>query len=176
MAKAKGSVRVTGRKNESMYIEDEELCFKTANKVQRMPLEGVRDISILNVEEARESVKTEDLVPYGAWTEEMPSTGGNSAFLVVRGRASLWVMEITKSQVPNASKFVNRVKPKPTEEEDERRLWVPNRAINTPLGGLFTIGSIVCVLLAIFMVFSFQQPVLGLLFAGAAIAMFVNIK
>ena len=175
-AKAKDSVRVIGRNGESMYIEDEELCFKTANKVQSMPLEVVRDIGILNAEEARESVRTEDLVPYGKWTGEMPSTGGNTAFLAVRGRASLWVMEINKSQVPNASGFANRVKPKPKDEDDESRLWVPNRAINTPLGALFTIGSILCVLLAIFLVFSFQQPLLGLLAAAAAIIMFIKIK
>ena len=174
VAKAKGARRVIGRNGESMQLDGEDLCFKTANKVERIPLEVLSDISICNTEEAREAVTTEDLVPYGAWTKDMPSVGGKSVFVVARGRASLWVMEINKSQVPNASAFVDNVRP--ADEDDENKFRIPNRAINTPLGAVFTIGTIVCVLAAIFLVYTFNQPVWALLAAAAAIAMYINIK
>lgn len=174
MASAKGSSRVIGRHGETMSVEGEELCFKTGGKTNKMPLEAVASISIENTEGAREAVTTEDLVPYGAWTEEMPSVGGKSVFVVVKGRASLWVMEITKNQVPNASSFVDRVRPQ--QDDGESKLRIPNRVINTPLGALFTVGSIVCVILAVFLVYTWQLPILGLVAAVAAILMYINIK
>lgn len=173
MAKGKAASRVNGRNGENMYVEGDELCFKTKGEVCRMPLEVLTSIEIANAEQAREAVKGEDLVPYGAWCEEMPAVGGKSVFVLARGRASLWVMEITKNQVPNASSFVNDINPN-SDEDDSLR--IPNRVINTPLGGLFTVGSIVCILLAIFCVFSWNQPVIGLILAVAAIIMYLRIK
>ncbi len=174
MAKDKAYSRVNGRNGENMSLEGDELNFRVANKVERMPKEVVNYISVVNTGDARELVRTCDLVPYGAWTEEMPSTGGKSMFLVVKGRASIWVMEITKSQVPNASSFCEVVMPR--EKDDENKRLIPNRAINTPLGAVFTIGSIVCLILAVFLVFTMEQPLLGLIAAGASIAMYINVK
>lgn len=173
MAKGSASRRVNGKNGETMWVEEDELCFKTGGFVERMPKEVVTYMSIVNTEDARRCVKESDLILHGAWTKETPSVGGRSAFLVVKGRAHCWVMEITKNQVPNASSFVDGIMPKP---DDEDKLRIPNRVINTPLGGLFTIGSILCVLLAVSLVFTFEQPILGLIAAAAAIAMFVNIK
>ena len=175
VAKSKGARRVIGRNGENMQIDGEDICFKTDNKVERIPLEALSDIEICNTEQARNAVTTEDLVPYGRWTKEMPSVGGKSVFLVVRGPASLWVMEINKSQVPNASAFVDGVRPT-DENEDENKLRIPNRAINTPLGAVFTVGTIACIVVAIFLVYSFKQPLWGLLAAAAAIVMYINIK
>lgn len=175
MAGAKGSTRINGRNGEYMSLDGDQICFKTGGEVRKMPLEAVADMEIVNTEDARNAVTTEDLVPYGAWTAEMPSVAGKSVFVVTRGRASLWVMEINKSQVPNASSFVSRVLPS-DDGEDENRFRIPNRVINTPLGGLFTIGSIACLFLAIFFVFSWNQPILGLIAAAAAIVMYFNIK
>lgn len=173
MAKGSASKRVNGRNGETMWLEEDELCFKAGGSVERMPKEVVSYMSIVNTEDARSLVKESDLILHGAWTKDMPSVGGKSVFLVVKGRAHCWVMEISKNQVPNASSFVDGIMPK---QEDEDRLRIPNRVINTPLGGLFTIGSIVCVILAIFLVYSFEQPILGLIAAVAAIVMFVNVK
>lgn len=159
-----------------MWLEEDDMvCFRTGGSTERLAKESISSLRILNTEEARDLVGGTDLKPYGAWTKKMPSTGGKSMFLVAEGRVSLWVMEINRSQVPNASQFVQRVIP-PEKMDDEGRLWIPNRAINTPLGGLFTIGSIVCVILAVFVVFNWQMPLLGLVLCAAAIAMFVNVK
>lgn len=171
--KNKGAVRVIGRNGESMQVEGDELCFSTKNMVERMPLEVLSDLYICNTEEAREAVTTEELIPYGVWTKEMPSVGGKSVFLVAKGRVSLWVMEINKSQVPNASSFVDNLNPR---KDDDNKLRIPNRVINTPLGAAFTVGSIACAFLAIFSLYSFGQPILALVFAIAAIVMFFNIK
>jgi hypothetical protein len=175
MASAKGPSRVNGKNGEYMSIEKDQLCFKTGGEVRQMPLESVAGMDIANAEDARNAVTTEDLVPYGAWTAEMPSVGGKSVFVLTRGRSSLWVMEINKSQVPNASSFVSRALPK-DGKDDEDRFRIPNRVINTPLGGLFTIGSIACLFLAIFLVFTWNQPILGLISAVAAVVMYFNIK
>jgi hypothetical protein len=175
MASAKGPSRVNGKNGEYMSIEKDQLCFKTGGEVRQMPLESVAGMDIANAEDARNAVTTEDLVPYGAWTAEMPSVGGKSVFVLTRGRSSLWVMEINKSQVPNASSFVSRALPK-DGKDDEDRFRIPNRVINTPLGGLFTIGSIACLFLAIFLVFTWNQPILGLIAAVAAVVMYFNIK
>lgn len=175
--KMEGSItkhRINGRNGERIYVEGEDICFKTGGSVEKIPLEVLAGIELTNTEQARAAVNGEDLVPHGAWCEEMPSVGGKSVFVVVRGRASLWVMEINKSQIPNARQFIKDVKP--SEEDDESKLWVPNRAINTPLGAVFTIGTIVGILLAIFCVFSWNQPLIGLIIAVGVILMFVNIK
>lgn len=174
MAKTKGSSRVNGKNGENIWLEDDLLRYKTSGSVEHMPVEVVESLYVANTEEAREAVNKTDLVPHGAWTKEMPSTGGKSMFLVVKGRANVWVMEITKSQVPHASSFVDSVKP--ADKDDENRLRIPNRAINTPLGALFTVGSIVCIFVAVFAVYTFRQPLIALLAAAAAIAMYINIK
>lgn len=173
MANAKGASRVIGRNGENMWVEDDELCFKTGGSVERMATDVLANMEILNVEEAREAVNTAEKVPHGAWVKNMTSSGGKTMYLVATGRANLWVMEINKSQVPNASAFVSRLVP---EDEDKNSLRIPNRVINTPLGGLFTVGSIVCLILAVFAVYNFQQPLIGLALAGASIAMYNNVR
>lgn len=173
MAK-KVSRRVNGRHGESMSLEGDELSFKTGGKTEHMAKEVVSDISVVNTEEAREIVNTTDMVMHGTWTNEMPTTGGNSMFLAVKGRAHCWVMEITKAQVPNAATFCETVLPR--EKDDEDRFKIPNRVINTPLGAVFTVGSIACVILAIFALYTFEQPIITLILAIAAIVMYINIK
>ena len=174
MAKGTASKRVIGRNGEHVLLEGDELSFKTGGGVEHMAVEVVTYAAIVNTEQARELVNTSDLVPHGAWTKEMGSTAGKSVFLVIKGRAHMWVMEITKNQVPNASSFVEGIAPK--DEEGKNPLAIPNRVINTPLGGLFAIGSIVCLILATFLVFSWDQPLLGLLAAAASIFMYIHVK
>lgn len=172
MAK-KESHRVNGRHGEVITLEGDELSFKTGGKSELMAKEVVSYINVVNTEEAREIATTSDMVLHGAWTQEMPATGGNYMFLVAKGRAHCWIMEITKAQVPNAAAFCETVMPR---EKGENDLSIPNRVINTPLGGLFTIGSIACTVLAIFCVYSFNQPILALVLAIASIVMFINVK
>lgn len=174
MASNKSATRVNGKNGEYLRLNDDELCFHTRGKVERMPVASLTFLSVTNTEEARDAVNKTDLVPHGAWTEKMPSSGGKSAYLVAKGRVSCWVMEISKAQVPNAQSFVQGIRP--SFESDEDKFLIPNRAINTPLGGVFTIGSILCVFLAIFFVFNLQMPILGIVVAIAAILMFVNVK
>lgn len=170
----KVSRRVNGRKGEVITLEGDELSFKTGGTTEHMASEVVTRADVVNTEEARDIVKTTDMIMHGAWTAETPSTGGSSMFLVVMGRAHCWVMEITKAQVPNAATFAETLLPR--EKNDEDALKIPNRVINTPLGAVFTIGSIACLLLAVFLIFTYQQALLGLIAAAASIAMFLNIK
>lgn len=170
---AKESVRINGKSNESMWVTDDELCFRTGGKVLKMTRDTLRYLAIDNAEDARAVVSESDLVPYGAWTEGLSSSKGKSVFVVAKDDTSCWVMEISKNQQPTAQSFVKGACP-PGEKKDE--VTIPGRVIDTPLGGLFTVGTIVCVFLAVFLVFTFDQPLLGLIAAVAAIVMWANIK
>ena len=165
--------RVNGKGGESMWIADGEFCFRTNNKVQRIPADSVSFIDILNVEEARKLVNSTELVPYGVWTNEMKSSSGKTMFLAATNDECCWVMEIAKSQVPNAGEFVRNFAPAIEEKE---RAKVPTRAINTPLGGLLTIGEIVCLLGAVFALYNFQQPIIAIVLSVAAAVMFFFVK
>lgn len=171
---AKESVRINGKSNESLWVTEDELCFRTGGKVLKISRPELRYLAIDNAEDARRAVSESDLVPYGAWTEELSSSKGKSVYVVAKDDASCWVMEISKNQLPTAQSFVKGARPETEEEEDEQ--VIPGRVIDTPLGGLFTIGSIVCVLLAVFLVFTLDQPLLGLIVAVAAIVMWANVK
>ena len=170
---AKKTSRVNGRNGESMWMADGELCFRTNNKVQRMPLTKLDSIAIMNVESARELVGASDYVPYGAWTNEMPSSGGKTLYLTATNNEACWVMEINKSQVPNAQDFVGLIDSSALENLGDD---IPTKAITTPLGGLFVIGEIVCILGAVFVLYVFAQPVIAILLLAAACLMFFKAR
>ena len=160
--------RVNGKNGESMWVADGEICFRTNNNVQRMPAESSASLAILNVEEARELVNTSELVPYGVWTNDMKSSAGKTVFLAATGEESLWVMEISKNQSPNAQGFVRNFAPGEVEEKGK----LPTRAIDTPLGGVMAIGEIACLIGAVVALYNFEQPIIGLILAIAATVMF----
>lgn len=172
---AKGTSRVNGKSGESMWVADDEMCFRTGGKVQKMALGDLTALEINNNEEARELVVNTELVPYGTWTEGMPSSKGKTLCLVAQDDERCWVMEINKSQLPAAQGFVHGVAPMSGLDAKEEKV-VEGRAIDTPLGGLFTILSILCIFLAVFLVFAFNQPLLGLIVAIAALVMHFLIK
>lgn len=160
--------RVNGKSGESMWTADGELCFRTNNKVQRMPLAEVKTIDVMNVEEARNLVNSTELVPHGVWTDEMKSSAGKTAFLAATNDDSCWVMEINKSQAPNAQTFARTISATGESEGDQRE----KRAIDTPLGGLMVIGEIVCILGAIFALYTLEQPIVAIILMVAALVMF----
>jgi hypothetical protein len=170
---AKNVSRVNGRGGESMWCDGEELSFRTGGRVQRMPVGEIRTIDISNAEDARALVQETELVPYGAWTEEMPTAKGKSDFVVATSDDSCWVMEINKNQSPNALSFVRGIKPVEKPKAEDFKLYA---AIQTPLGAVFAVGSIVCVCLAIYFIFSAQMAIPGIIAAIAAIVMFVRVK
>lgn len=172
---AKGATRVNGKGNESMWVSDEDLCFRVGGKVRKIPLDSLVALSLENVEEARALVTKTELVPYGSWTEGMASSKGKSLFVVARDNESLWVMEINKSQLPTAQEFVRGVTPQSAEDAKIEKI-VAGRAIDTPLGGVFTILSIVCVFAAVLLVFTLNQPLIGLIVAIAGLVMHFLIK
>jgi|GEM_PF-3771907 len=174
MANEKSSKRVNGRNGETMWVDDEVLSFKTSGTVETMPLESVSFAALVNAEKARELLMTTELVPHGVWTQKMETSNKKTAYVVIQGRVSCWVMEITKNQTPNAYSFVNGVRPQ--EEEEKGEGYIPGRVINTPLGALFTILSIVSVFAAYFLVFQFHSPLAGIIVAMAGLIMFFNIK
>lgn len=173
---AKGTTRVNGKNGESMWVTDDELCFRVGGKVRKIARESLVYLAVDNNEDARKAVTQTELVPYGAWTEEMPSSKGKSAFLVVADDESCWVMEINKSQLDGAQEFVQGVGFESADAKKDREQVVIGRAIDTPLGGLFTILSIACVFVAAFLVFAFEQPALGLVVAVAGLVMHFLIK
>ena len=128
---------------------------------------------ISNAEDARAAADDPKLVPCGKWTEGDRSEESGCHYLIAKNKSECWVMEIAQAQISNARSFVQRYKPAKDKSEGH---GVPTRASNTPLGALFTIGSIACVLLAIFLVFSFQQPIAGLVVAIIGVVMWVNVK
>ena len=172
---AKGTTRVNGKNGESMWVTDDEICFRTGGKVQKIALGNLSSLAVENNEDARKLVVDTELVPYGAWTEDMPSTKGKSAFLVATSDDRCWVMEMNKSQLPTAQEFVRNVAPE-GEDALKRQKVVAGRAIDTPLGGLFTILSILCVFAAILLVFTLNQPLIGLIVAIAGLVMYFLIK
>jgi hypothetical protein len=174
MANGKSSMRVNGRNGESMWVDDELLSFRTGGKVETMPLEGVSLAKLVNVEEARSILSSTELIPHGAWTQKTESSGKKTAYVMIQGRANCWIMEVTDSQRPNAYGFVTSIKPQ--DDEDKGEGYIPGRVINTPLGALFTIGSIACVFGAYFLVFQFELPIPGIIVAMAGLIMFFNIK
>ena len=112
---------------------------------------------------------------FGLWAyNKMPSSKGKSVYVVARDTTQRWVMEISKNQAPNAVRFCFSIVPKSKEEEEEEiKLYA---AIQTPLGAVFTVGSIACVLGAYAAVSVFEQPIVALVLAAAAIYMFIKIK
>lgn len=173
---AKGTTRVNGKHGESMWVTDEDLCFRTGGKVRKIALGDLSYLSIDNAEDTRRMVTQTELVPYGAWTDAMPSTKGRSVFLVAQDSQSCFVMETAKSQLPTAQNFVLDNVPDSEDKKDQYDKIVPGRAIDTPLGGVFTILSVLCVIAATFLVFSFEQPVLALIVAIAGLVMHFLIK
>ncbi|MDO4538408.1 MAG: hypothetical protein Q4B54_09630 [Coriobacteriales bacterium] len=171
---AKKAGRINGRHGEYISLSDEQLTFHSGAKSEKMPIAALMDIYISNPEEARKEVSGSNRYVHGQWTAEMPAVGGKSMFVVVADAKNLWVMEINKNQVPNASSFVADVKP--ANEDDKDRKTVPGRAIDTPMGALFTIGSIASVFVAFFLVYQFQQPILAIIVAIAGVLMYFNIK
>lgn len=175
MSNDRSATRVIGRNGESMWIEDDLLSFRTGGKVETMPAQNIAELAIVDAQTARDAVEKSELTPYGAWTNKLESSNGKTAYLVAKGRVSAWVMEINKNQVPNAYSFVKRIRPQ-FEEEEKREGYIPGRVINTPLGGLFTIGSIACVFAAVMLVYEFQLPIPAIIVAILGIIMFFNIK
>lgn len=170
---ARGVARVNGRNGESMWKDGEELSFRTGGKVRKMGFDRLRTLRITNAEEARTEVCETELVPVGCWTDEMPASKGKFDYLLATSDDECWVMEVAKSQERNAQSFVEGIRPREKATADDYKLYT---AIQTPLGGVFAIGSIVCVLLAIYFVFTLQMSIVGILFGVAAIVMFVNVK
>lgn len=171
---AKNVLRVNGRNGESMWLENDKVFFRSENVTHELEVDDFTRFAILNVEEARAEVEAiKD--PVGVWCDETPSTKGKSLLLTGVGKRHCWVMEVTKSQGPNAIAFAKEICPVETEEKEELqyRLYA---AIQTPKGALFTVGSIVCAFAAYYFVGIQEQPVIGLICAGASIFMFVNVK
>lgn len=175
MANDKSATRVNGRNGEVMWVEEDVLSFRTGGAVESMPAQNLTELAIVDAQTARDLVKKTELVPYGAWTKHTEGSNGKTAYLVAKGRVSMWIMEITKSQVPNADSFIKKIRPS-FMPEDEKAGYIPGRVINTPLGALFTVGSIACVLGASFLVFEFQQPIAAIIVGIIGLAMFFNIK
>ena len=170
---AKNVQRVNGRNGESMWVDGEDLSFRTGGKVRHMPLHDVRSIDISNAEDAKALVENTELVPFGFWTEEMPSAKGRADYVMVTSDENCWVMEVSKTQSPNALTFVRGIKPVEKASADDYKLY---SAIQTPLGGVFAIGSIVCVGLAVYLIFTAELAIPGILVAIAGIVMFLKVK
>lgn len=169
---AKTVTRVNGRGGESMWCEDDKVCFKSGNTVHTEKREDFEFFDVVNVEKAREKVgEARDVV--GAWTEAMEGTKGKTVLLAGGGRGFCWVMETNKNQSPSAIGFAREICAAEEEEDLEYKLYA---AIQTPKGAVFTIGSIGCTLGAYFVLSNFQNPIVALILAGLAIFMFVNIK
>jgi hypothetical protein len=156
-----------------MWADDVELSFRTGNKTLKISRPELKTLVLTNAEDARAALDDSHALPYGSWTEGDRSGGGGYSYLVASNKDVCWVMEITQAQVPSARSFVQHNKPTKDKSEGHD---VPTRAINTPLGALFTVGSIVCVFAAIALVFFFQQPIIGIIVAIAATVMWFNIK
>lgn len=171
---AKTATRVNGRNNETMWVDRDELCFRSAGEVHRMSLAKLLTIGIKNIEVARAAAEDTEREPVGVWVTDMSSSGGKTDFLVVTDSESCWIMEINKSQAPNALQFVQGIRPYSEKElKEEKKEYA---AVQTPLGAAFTLGSIICVFGAMFCVWTLELPLVGLALAAAAIVMFVNIK
>ena len=126
------------------------------------------------VEEARAEVES-SAEAVGKWCEEKRGGKGKTLLLVGATKRQCWVMEVTKSQGPNAVAFAKEICPAESgeEEELEYKLYA---AIQTPKGALFTVGSIACALGAYYFLGQEQQPIIALVLAGLSIFMFVNVK
>ena len=170
---ARGAVRVNGRHGESMWVSGEEFCFRSGNSTHKMGTGELRSLVISNAEDARAAADEPKLAPCGSWTEGDRSGSSGCHYLIAKNKSECWVMEITQAQVSNARSFVQQYKPAKDKSEGHD---VPTRAINTPKGALLTVGFIVCVFLAIFLVFTFQQPLIGLVVAIIGLIMWFNIK
>ncbi|MDO4808270.1 MAG: hypothetical protein Q4A07_13595 [Coriobacteriales bacterium] len=175
MANDKSATRVIGRGGETMQLDDDVLNFRTGGSTETMPVQSITELRIVDAQTARDIVQHTELNPYGAWTKKMEGSNGKTAYVVVKGRVSCWVMEITKNQVPNAHAFAKRIRPQ-FEEEEEREGYIPGRVINTPLGALFTVGSIACVFAAVMLVFQFQLPLAGIVVGLLGTIMWFRIK
>ncbi len=168
---ASNDMRVNGRHGEYMWVEENEVCFKSGNAVHRLDKDAIVAFDIRNVEDARKAVMDATEV-VGSWTDDMPSTNGKSVLLVGCGKDVCWVMEMTKSQRSNAIGFAREICPV-VEEEPEYKLYA---AIQTPKGALFTVGSIACVFGSFYTLSELQMPIVTLILAGLGIFMFINIK
>lgn len=169
---ARGAVRVNGRHNESMWVSGEEFCFRSGNSTHKMGMGELKALVISNVEDARAAADEPSLAPCGTWTEGDRS-GGGYHYLIVKSATECWIMEITQAQVSNARSFVQQYKPAKDKTEGHD---VPTRVINTPKGALLTVGFIACVFIAILLVFTLEQPLIGLVVAIIGLVMWFNIK
>lgn len=172
MHMANNEMRVNGRHGESMWLEGDEVCFKSANTVHRLDKGAITTFDVMNVEDARKAVAEASEVA-GTWTDDMPSTKGKSILLVACSKDLCWVMEATKSQSSNAIGFVREICPVVEDDEPEYKLYA---AIQTPKGALFTVGSIACVFAAFYTLSVLEMPIITLVLAGLGIFMFINIK
>ena len=170
---AKSVSRVNGRNGESMWFEGDTVQFKSGNETHTAAKDDFDRFDILTAEDARKAVKEAREDALGAWAKDMPPTKGKTSFLVGTGKRLCWVMEVTKSQSPNALAFARRICEPAEEDVPEFKLYA---AIQTPKGALFTVGSIGCALAAYFVLGQAQQPIVALILAGLSIFMFVNIK
>lgn len=167
---AERMTRVNGKRGESMWSDGTTLFYRAGGETHEVAVDAVDTFAALTLEEAREVVGSTEHRVYGAWTRDMPSSGGKTQALVMTGDGQCWAMEFAKSQLTGAHKFARRIKPKEEEEEEEIKIYP---AIQTPMGGLMAIGSILCVVAASFSVFLFEQPVVGIILAVAAVVMWV---
>ena len=172
---AKQVTRINGKSGEVMEVADGAVSFRTGGTTHRMDADKVAVMEVMNAEDARAFVGESPQDTFGLWAyNKMPSSKGKSVYVVARDTTQRWVMEISKNQAPNAVRFCFSIVPKSKEEEEEEiKLYA---AIQTPLGAVFTVGSIACVLGAYAAVSVFEQPIVALVLAAAAIYMFIKIK
>ena len=172
---AKQVSRVKGKGSEVMELADGKVVFRTAGHAYTMDADKVAVMQVMNGEDARAFVEESPSDVLGLWAYNgMPSAKGKNVYLVCRDTVKRWIMEVSKSQAPNAVRLAQTVCPKSKEEEEEEiKLYA---AIQTPRGALFTVGSIACVIGASFALGNFQQPLIALVLAGAAIFMFLKIE
>ena len=172
---AKEVTRVNGKGGEVMEVSGGVVSFRTGGTAHKMDADKVAVMEVMNAEDARAFVEESPQDTFGLWAyNKMPSSKGKNVYVVARDTVQRWVMEISKNQAPNAVRFCRSIVPKSKkEEEEEIKLYA---AIQTPLGAVFTIGSIACVLGAYAAVSVWEQPIAALVLAVAAIIMFVKIK
>lgn len=174
MGKSVTSVR--GKGGERMELSGGQVSFRTGGQTHVMRAGDAVEFEVMNAEDARAFASGTPENVRGLWPYNgMPSAQGKSAYLVARDATQRWVMEISKNQAPNAVKFAFSVLPAQSREEEEEEIKL-YAAIQTPLGGVFTIGAIACLIGAYFALGQFRQPLIALLLAGASIFMYIRIK